>query len=321
MYSRYAPHAVVALFVASLFGLATVRTHPTRLPVAVGTTTTSASTTTTTTQLLPPARVIVAPKGVVLPVIDREAGAYRVTTPCGATAVVAEGTPVEAADVVLDAGHGGPESGAVGPNGMTEATLNMAVVGHAKSALEAQGVHVVLTRTSEYRMTLQSRADVVQALRPKAFVSVHHNAEPDGPFPRPGTETYYQIASAASKRLAGLVYEEVIKALSAYPGPWVADTDAGAKYRPGANGDYYAMLRRTAGVPSTLAELAYISDPPEAALLARPDVQQAEGEAVARGVIRFLITNDPGSGFVTPYPRTEPAGGGGGPVGCTDPPL
>jgi N-acetylmuramoyl-L-alanine amidase len=234
---------------------------------------------------------------------------------------VAEGAPVDGADVVLDSGHGGPESGAVGPNGLTEAVLNMAVVSHAKAALEAKGVHVALTRTAEYRMTLQSRADVVQALRPKAFVSVHHNAEPDGAFPKPGTETYYQIGSPASKRLAGLVYEEVVKALSAYPGPWVADTDAGAKYRPGANGDYYAMLRRTAGVPSTLAELAYISDPPEAALLARPEVQQAEGDAVARGVVRFLTTNDPGSGFVTPYPRTEPAGGGGGPTGCTDPPL
>jgi len=70
-----------------------------------------------------------------------------------------------------------------------------------------------------------------------------------------------------------------------------------------------------------LAELAYISDPAEANLLLRPDVQKVEGEAVARGIVRFLRTRDPGSGFVTPYPRTTPAGGGGGPEGCIDPPL
>jgi N-acetylmuramoyl-L-alanine amidase len=178
----------------------------------------------------------------------------------------------------------------------------------------------VLTRTGEYRMTLQSRADVVHALQPRAFVSIHHNAEPDGPFPKPGTETYYQVASPDSKRLSGLIYEEVVKALSQYQVPWVADRDAGAKYRRGTSGDdYYAVLRLTHGTTSALAELAFITDAQEAALLARPDVQQVEGEAVARGIVRYLTTRDPGSGYTEPYPRTEPAGGGGGPQGCTDP--
>jgi N-acetylmuramoyl-L-alanine amidase len=153
-------------------------------------------------------------------------------------------------------------------------------------------------------------------------VSIHHNAEPDGPFAKPGTETYYQIASADSKRLSGLIYEEVVQALSQYQVAWMADTDAGAKYRPGSSGDdYYAVLRLTHGTASALSELAFISDPPEAALLARADVQAVEGEAVARGIVRYLTTREPGSGFTTPYPRTEPAGGGGGPAGCTDPPL
>jgi N-acetylmuramoyl-L-alanine amidase len=160
------------------------------------------------------------------------------------------------------------------------------------------------------------------ALRPKAFVSVHHNAEPDGPRPGPGSETYYQVASPESKRLAGIVYEEVVKALSAYPLTWVADSDAGAKYRRNASGDdYYGILRRTQGVPSVLAELAFVSNPPEADLVARPDVQKIEGEAVARGILRFLDTADPGSGYVEPYPRDSPAGGGGGSSGCVDPPL
>ncbi|MGQ0520430.1 MAG: N-acetylmuramoyl-L-alanine amidase family protein [Actinomycetota bacterium] len=268
------------------------------------------------------AKVLVSPRGVVLPVTGREGAGYRVTTPCGRSAVLHDGTPVTGATVVLDAGHGGVEPGAVGPGGLAEKGLNLEVVEHARNALEKAGVRTILTRTADYRITLVQRAAIVKALDPEAFVSVHHNAEPDGPFPKPGSETYYQVASAQSKRLAGLVYEEVVKALAAYPVPWVADTDAGAKYRTNVDGDdYYGILRRTQGVPAALAELGFVSNPPEEALFTRADVRQVEGEAVARGVLRFLTTRDPGSGFTVPYPRESPAGGGGGASNCQDPEL
>jgi hypothetical protein len=55
-------------------------------------------------------------------------------------------------------------------------------------------------------------------------------------------------------------------------------------------------------------------------LLATPAVQKVEGEAVARGILRFLGTKDPGSGYVTPIPRNTPTSGGGA-EGCVDPPL
>ena len=224
--------------------------------------------------------------------------------------------------MVLDPGHGGIEPGAVSPGGLTEKEVNLAVVGYARAALEREGVNTVRTRTFDYRVTLATRADIVKALDPAAFVSVHHNAEPDGPRPGPGTETYDQVASGDSKRLAGLIYEEVVKALSGYQIAWVADTDAGAKYRKNVNGDdYYGILRRTQGVPSSLAELSFISNPPEADLLGQPDFQKVEGEAVARGILRYLNTKDPGSGYVDPYPRSSPAGGGGGASNCVDPPL
>ena len=296
----------------------------------VAITTTAAPTTTTPppTAALPVpqpdvgAKVLVSPKGVVLPVTGREGSGYRVVTPCGRSALVASGTAVTGATVVLDAGHGGVEPGAVGPGGLTEKVLNLAVVEHARAVLEREGVATVLTRTSDYRITLNTRGDIVKALEPRAFVSVHHNAEPDGPRPGPGTETYYQIASPESKRLSGLIYEEVVKALSAYDIAWVADTDAGAKYRRNVAGDdYYGILRRTQGTPASLAELGFISNPPEEALYRRADVQKVEGEAVARAILRFLTTRDPGSGFVEPYPRESPAGSGGGSSNCLDPPL
>lgn len=292
--------------------------------------TTTAPAPTTTQVPLPPlpafpagdVRALVTSTNVVVPVVAAAPGGFQVRTPCGATAVTS-GAPLAAAMVVLDAGHGGNESGAVGPNGLREKDVNLNVVRVAKGVLEARGVPVVETRTGDYRVTLETRAEIVTRLRPLAFVSVHHNSSPDGRRPGPGSETYFQIASPESKRLAGLLYEEIVRALSQYQGiAWVADTDAGAKYRLNSRGgDYYGILRRTNGVPASLAELAFVSNPPEADLLARADVQQVEGEAVARAIVRYLTTQDPGSGYVEPYPREEPAGPGGGSSGCTDPPL
>ncbi len=267
-------------------------------------------------------KALVTPSGVVVPVTGREAGGYRVATPCGRSAVVSGGTPVIDAEVVLDAGHGGAEPGAVGPSGLSEKGINLGVVNAARAALEKEGVNTVRTRTGDYRVTIATRTQIAKALKPKVFVSVHHNAEPDGPRAGPGSETYYQIGSPDSKRLAGLIYEEVVRALSAYEIAWVADSDAGAKYRANVNGgDYYGILRNAEGVTSALAELAFVSNPAEADLLSRPDVQQVEGEALARAILRYLRTRQPGSGFSEPYPRSSPAGGGGGSSNCADPAL
>ena len=307
--------------------------------VAPSSTTTTVATTTTTTNagsLVPGLRVdwapidpageakaVVTPTGIILPVVGRDGDLYVVTTPCNNQATVA-GTPVTGANVVIDPGHGGEEPGAVGPDhGLTEKELNFAIAEEVKALLEATGATVVLTRTSDYRITLATRGQIATNLAPQAFVSIHHNADPDEVRATPGTETYYQIASEESKRLSGLVYEEVAQAFAPYGDiGWVADTDAGAKYRlTDSGGDYYGILKRTAGVPAVLSEAAFISNPPEEALLLTPEFRSTEARAIARAVVRFLGTPDPGSGYVEPYPRTQPAGPGGGAAGCEDPAL
>jgi N-acetylmuramoyl-L-alanine amidase len=265
---------------------------------------------------------LVTPSGVVVPVVSRDDGRWTVTTPCGRSATVSGGTPVPTATVVLDPGHGGSDPGAISPGGLAESGVNLAVSRATQRALEEAGVSTLLTRTGDYDVELLTRSQVALATSARAFVSIHHNAEPDGPFPRPGSETYYQIASADSKRLAGLIYEEVVRALSPYPVAWVADRDAGAKYRPGRRGDYYAVLRQPAPVVSVLVELAFISNQAEAELVARPEVQEVEGQAVARGILRYLNSRDPGSGFVEPYPRQDPPPAPGPPAPpCRDPDL
>ena len=288
-------------------------------------TSTVAPTTTTTEPDPASATAVVTQGGVVVPVINPLGEGWVVRTPCNATTNLSRaraqhaGTPT----IVLDPGHGGPEPGAVSPAGLAEAGINLAVARHTQAALEAAGVKTLLTRTGDYEVALPTRSEIARNVNPRAFVSIHHNAEPDGPREGPGAETYYQIGNADSKRLAGLIYEEIVKAMSQYPVAWVADRDAGAKYRPGRTGtDYYAMLRQPGKVVSVLAELAFISNPPEAELISRPEVQKVEGEAVARGILRYLNTRDPGSGFVEPYPRVDPPSGPSGPSrACRDPEL
>lgn len=295
-------------------------------------TTAPPSTTTTTTApplagLAPPpggeVKALITPTGVVAPVVGTAAaGGFVVRTPCGASAV-ADGFPLAGATVVLDPGHGGVEPGAVGANGLAEKDVNLAVAQEAANLLRQAGATVVLTRTTDVRMTLEVRGELVQRLQPLAFVSVHHNGGSDGPSERPGTETWAQFADPDARRLGGLLYEELFAVFAGFDGvAWQSDTDAGAKYRLNERGtDYYGILRRTVGVPGVLTEALFLSNPPEAELIARPEVQAAEAGAIARAVTRFLTTDDPGSGFVEPYPRVDPAGPGGGSGGCVDPPL
>ena len=259
-----------------------------------------------------------------MPIQAAADGQVRILTPCERSVWVplGAGEVVPAATVVLDPGHGGKETGAIGPGGLTEKEVNLQVAKDAAEALRTNGVAVVLTREQDYRASLAFRAAVAGAVRPAALVSIHHNSEPDGPLEHPGSETYYQFHSADSKRLAGLLEEEARAALTPYGAQWVGDRDAGAKWRLNDRGtDYYSILRRPAElrVTAALAELAFVSNASEEALLARRDVQQAEGAAVARAILRFLHTQDAGSGFTIPYPRSASAGPGGGTGGCVDP--
>lgn len=249
-------------------------------------------------------------------------GGWAVITPCGNAAEIHSGRPIGAQLVVIDPGHGGDEPGAVGAGALREADLNLAVAKAAFDVLTTDGVSVILTRNSDTRLTLASRAAIARSVGARAFVSIHHNAAPDGPSDKPGTEVWYQVSDPESRRLSGIVYEEVLSALSEYDIDWVADSDAGAKVRLNSRGtDYYGILRESSGTPTALAELAFLSNPSEERLLSTEAVQRVEGQAVASAIERYLVTADGGSGFVEAYDRITPAGSGGGTRGCVDPAL
>ena len=265
------------------------------------------------------------PTGVVVPVLGPADEGWLVGTPCGRTAAIGNLRPLTGT-VVLDAGHGGRETGAIGPLGSKESDLNLAVVSYAQQALQAAGISAIPTRTRDYRIAITSRAAIVDAVKPKAVVSIHHNSAPAHLSDTPGTEIFHQAVGASSvesRRLAGLVYEEVTAVLAPLEvTEWATTRRPGAKPRRNSEGDdFYGVLRRTQGTPTALAEVGFISNREEERHYAEPAVQKAVGEAVARGVVRFLTTSDPGSGFVTPPNLADDERRGGGTGNCEDPPL
>jgi uncharacterized lipoprotein YddW (UPF0748 family)/N-acetylmuramoyl-L-alanine amidase len=89
---------------------------------------------------------------------------------------LAEGSkPLTGIVFVLDAGHGGTDSGALGPMGtaMPEKTINLINTLKLAERLEALGATVHLTRTTDTTLTLQQRVDIVWDIKPDMFISLH----------------------------------------------------------------------------------------------------------------------------------------------------
>lgn len=265
---------------------------------------------------------VVTPNGFVVPVVGGEDGAWLVKTPCSNEAEV-DGQPIEGAHVVLDPGHGGSETGAIGPGGVREEDVNLDVSLRVKRLLEQRGAVVVMTRSTDVRVTIDMRASLAVALRPLAFVSVHHNSGATRKSTTPGSEAYHHLDDPESKRLAGLIFEELQAKLAPYGTDWVVGGDAGAHARRSLDDgdDFYGILRRSQGVPGVLSESAYLSNPSEERLLGTDQFRESEATAIAKAVIRFVTTDDPGSGFIPPLESSSDPGGGGGTGGCQDPPL
>lgn len=299
-------------------------------PSTTSTTTTTTIPPTTTTTIAPAldidgtARVLRTSTDVVLPVLERVDQGYVVRTPCQDVALVPDGAVEDRVHVVIDPGHGGSEPGAVTADGVAEKDVNLQTSLQAEERLEALGFEVTLTRYTDIRIPLATRVEIADQLEADLLVSIHHQGT-DTNVPRsdtPGTEIYYQQTSAESKRFAGLLHEESIRALGVFDIEWFAGTDAGATFRPNRNSgeDFYGMVRLPE-TPAVLAEMAFLGNEAEVELMRSGELQAAEAEALTQAIVRWFTTNDPGSGFVEPSFGLLSSGGGGGLGGCTDPDL
>jgi N-acetylmuramoyl-L-alanine amidase len=246
---------------------------------------------------------------------------YRVLTPCGNDRFITGGTPLHAATVVVDPGHGGPvDTGSVGQNGLPEKVVNLRVARLVAEILNDAGIETVLTRTDDYASPLFVRANLADSLDAEVMVSIHHNGPTPGPSAEPGTEVFVQDGSEASARLGGLLWESAREALGIFDVTWAAAEDAGVMTVLNSRGSNAYGILRHPETTTVLVELGYMSNPPEAELFATPLYPRIAAKAVAGAVTSFLEAEEnAGSGFVEG--RVFNPGPGIGRDVCTDPGL
>jgi N-acetylmuramoyl-L-alanine amidase CwlD len=207
--------------------------------------------------------------------------------------------------VVVDAGHGGHDTGAIGRTGLLEKDVNLDIAQRVARKLEAMGVRVRMTRSDdspvvpwhsgnreEHRTELQTRCSIADDCGAQLFVSIHSNARSSNPHAIRGTETYYRRSD--SRRFAEVMQEEVVRAAGL--------PDGGAKYHP----QPIIVLYQT-NVPAVLVEVGYLSNPADERQLADPDFREQSAEGIANGVKRYAEESGVVSGAAAPRPAPVPA--------------
>lgn len=265
---------------------------------------------------------LVTRSGVVVAILEHVGSIYTVRTPCGNEAKVSRGTALPPIQVVLDPGHGGEvDPGAVGANGLKEATVNLKVARATMRLLDDAGIPTMLTRTSDYSTTLGVRAALADHVNADLMVSIHHNAPTANLGSQPGSEIFVQDGSPESRRLGQLVYANIVDGLKVFDDlTWSIAPDAGVLEVLNTRGtDAYGMLRLPETV-SALAELAYISHRPEAELLATPEYLTVASQALATAIEEYLNSDRVGRGYVN-TPRVFTPQRGLAASSCVDPDL
>ena len=175
--------------------------------------------------------------------------------------------------VVIDPGHGGPDPGAVGIGGLRETDVVLDVALQVARLLQARGVQVLLTRTSEVDVDLPPRVTLANSSGADVFVSLHANAlSMDRPDVN-GIETFY-FAGGRSQALAEAIQQQLMAISPGTP-------DRGA--RPGR----FFVIRRTV-MPSALAEMGFVTGEVNAPRLADPAYRRRLAQAVAAGILGYL---------------------------------
>ena len=184
--------------------------------------------------------------------------------------------------IVLDAGHGGVDSGAVGLNGaVKESDINYAEVIALKQKLEASGAKVILTRYTDGKYTLRQRCEVAYQEQPDVFISIHSNAAENSV--ASGTSVYYY--KPMSYPLASSVYESLATTFTdrIYAGNerMIASVRRGCHYKPFA-------VTRLEECPSILVELGFVTNDEECMKLCDASVRDQLADAIVRGIREFL---------------------------------
>lgn len=198
---------------------------------------------------------------------------YSVKMNDGVLSISIQQNSLKNVKVVIDAGHGGKEPGAVGCLGDIEKDMNLKMAKALKSELKSQGYNVVMTRKADKYVSLNDRINYAIARHGLIFVSLHMNSIPESADPNThkGTGTYYY--TEFSKPLAESIQEEMV-------------TSLGTKDN-GVIQASFAVIRPTEYV-GVLVETAYMINPDDVELYKSKDFFKKTAVGITNGINKYL---------------------------------
>lgn len=171
--------------------------------------------------------------------------------------------------IVIDAGHGGKDSGAVG-NSLKEKDINLRVTLKVGKELENLGYEVIYTRKTDLFLELHQRANIANQSNADAFVSIHINAAEN--ITAQGYETFSYPTSAKGARLAKDIHDSIIREK-------LYTKNRGTKT---AN---FAVLRQTK-MSATLLELGFITNKEDSKLIVSKEDEFVG--AIVKGINKYF---------------------------------
>ncbi len=174
--------------------------------------------------------------------------------------------------VVIDPGHGGPDSGAIGVNGLRETDVVLDISKIVSKLLKEKGIKVKMTRNNEIDVDLFPRVALANRTKADIFVSIHANASRGKKRNINGIETFYY--SRKGRLLAEKIQKELLKVSPGSP-------DRGVR-----RGRYF-VIKRT-NMPAVLAEIGFVTGRLDARRLEKKIHRKRVAHAIAKGIIEYL---------------------------------
>jgi len=173
--------------------------------------------------------------------------------------------------VLIDAGHGGQDPGALGAHGLVEKDVVLDIARTVSQRLAARGADVHMTRDTDRFLELDERNAITNRLRPKLFVSIHADASRN--HSADGFTVYVsRMASGSSIAAADAIARRL--------------QETGVPFRGRKEANYRVLVGSSS--PAVLVEVGYVSNAREASDLADPAHRQRLGEAIALGIEDYL---------------------------------
>ncbi len=171
--------------------------------------------------------------------------------------------------IVIDAGHGGKDPGAVAKDGTKESSMNLSLAKTLKSELERIGATVIMTRTDDSYINATQRTVTVYEAEPDFVISIHRNSGSSN-----GFSSYYfnSFSYTAAKNI-------------------LESTKESNLYRK-VSGTYwhYFFLNRTSVCPSVLTENGFMSDKGDLKDMKSADRQTVCAKALTKGIVNYFAT-------------------------------